>query len=218
MEYTPPSTAGFNADEELARLISHMQSLREAHEQEKQREAQARAEARKKENFQKKQQEGKFLLDIHQRQPWRLGDQHLPVNFEKEVKPLPPGDIHPMTLYRTKNFIPRTYEVPPKPFISTTQTAQLFPSSATHLLAKSAQATFAQRRGEFDAEVERRRKQEMKRKQVVFANRWEPPGAGSRNLSTPPSDQYYLFEKGLKDRPMQEKPFLRTKRDGELFS
>jgi len=217
MDYTPPSTAGFNADEELAKLVNHLQLSREAHAQEKQREALERAEARKKERFQKKQREGKFLLDVHQRQPWKLGDQHMEVNFDKDVKPLPAGDIHPVTLYRTKHFLPRTFEEPPQPFVSTTQTAQLFPSSSNHFLSKPAQTAFAQRKAEFEAEVERRRKQEMKRKQVVFASRWEPTGV-SRNFSTPPSDQYYLFERGLKDRPLQEKPFLRTKRDGELFS
>lgn len=220
MEYSPPSTAaGLNADEEMMRLIAHMQSARAAHQLEKQVEAKERAEARKKEAFQKKQREGKFLLDPRKREPWKLGDQHMAVNFETDAKPLPAGDIHPLTLYRTKHFIPRTFQEAPQPFVSTTQNGQFFHAGPpTKLLSKSAQAVVEKRKADFEAEVERRRKQEMKRKQVVFANRWEPSGAGSRNFSTPPSDQYYLFERQLKDRPLQDKPFLRAKRDGELFS
>ena len=220
MDYSPPSSAvRYNAEEEMARLLQHLQTTREIHLREQEAERKGKIQQLKQEVFLRKQREGKFSLDPHRRPPWRVGDRHVLANFDPAPPILPAGDISPTALLRTKHLLPRTYQSPEIPFISTAHKSLEFGrADPKKVFSKSAIEMLKVREEEFDREVDRRRRGELLRKRVVFEKKWGATDAGGKYFSVPHCDKYYLFEHPLKAHPSQSKPFLRTKRAGDLFS
>lgn len=131
---------------------------------------------------------------------------------------MPIADIDPTTLHRTANFIPRTYNYPAQPFKLTKNNGDEFKNPGTEILTHSGKKIIETNISKFENEVERRRLEELKLKNVEFGPKWECNNTHGGFFSLPPSDPCYFFEKDMKPEYFQTKPILRTSKYGGMFS
>ena len=206
-------------EERLKVYLAQMQESREKHAKELAEEKKMKKEMRKKEKFLKKQKEHKFDIDPKARPKWKLGERHAGKEFdEKSQSFLPVGDLHATELFRATHLVPRSYKYPEKAFKLTKNHGDEFGTTGINMLSESGKKIIVDNMKKFNDEVERRRQEEMKMKQIEFGPRWECTRTHGDSFSNPPSDQYYFFKKDMKPDYLQEKPFLRTSKYGEEFS
>ena len=206
-------------EERLKLYIKQMQESRERCIEDKIQQKKQKKEEKKHEAFLKKQKERKFDIDPKSRPNWRLGERHSAKEFdEKSRKYLPITDIHATELHRASHLIPRSYKYPEKPFKLTKNKGDIFGEPVLDTLSKSGKRIIEQNIKRFDDEVEKRRQEEMKMKNVEFGPKWECNNTNGGFFSVQPADQYYYFEQEMKPEYYQTKPILRTSKYGELFS
>ena len=206
-------------EERLKLYLKQMQESRERHSADQiQRKVQLK-EQRKQEKFLKKQKERKFDIDPKSRPQWRLGERFKAKELdEKNKKYLPAADLHPTELHRVSHLIPRTYIYPEKPFKLTKNKGSEFGNPKTDTLTESGKQIINNNIKKFEEEVEKRRQEEMKLKNVEFGPKWECNNTHGSFFSVPPTDPYYYFEHEMKPEYYQTKPILRTSKYGALFS
>ena len=206
-------------EERLKVYMAQMQESREKRASELIEEKKLKKELKKKEKFLKKQKEHKFDIDPRARPQWKLGQRHAGKEFSDKTQTyLPVGDLHATELFRATHLVPRSYKYPEQAFKLTKNHGDEFGTTGSNMLSESGKKIIADNIKKFDDEVEKRRQEEMKLKQVEFGPKWECPRTHGDSFSNPPSDQYYLFKKDMKTDYLQEKPFLRTSKYGGEFS
>lgn len=207
------------AEERLKLYMQQMQESRDRHQQEKIQSKKEKKAKKKQEIFLKKQKERKFDIDPKSRPNWRLGERAKAKEFdEKSKKYLPISDIHATELHRACHLIPRSYKYPEEPFKLTRNKGLLFGEPGADTLTESGRRIIAENMKKFEGEVEKRRIEEMKLKNVQFGPKWEENTTHGGFFSVPPADEYYYFQRDMKPEYYQTKPILRTTRYGGLFS